>query len=126
MPAERAFDNVPSAWWRVRSPVTCTEWGTTLVLMSHGFRTLPRLLLILGTRRGLRRQVGCSSAPVILERMSMKVTRKLLNDLLRGESASGMLEYVLLAALLVLAAYVALHHLDKKIAKDYNQIGKKF
>lgn len=56
----------------------------------------------------------------------MKVTRKLLNDLLRGESASGMLEYVLLAALLVLAAYVALHHLDKKIAKDYNQIGKKF
>jgi hypothetical protein len=94
--------------------------------MSHGFRTLPRLLLILGTRRGLRRQVGCSSAPVILERMSMKVTRKLLNDLLRGESASGMLEYVLLAALLVLAAYVALHHLDKKIAKDYNQIGKKF
>ena len=38
--------------------------------------------------------------------------------------AAGMLEYALLAALLVLAAYVALHRMDKKIAKDYNQIGK--
>ena len=126
MPAECAFDSILSAGGESRPPVTCTEWGTTLVLMSHGFRALPRLLLILRTPRCLRRQVCCSSVAVILERMSMKVTRKLLNDLLRGESASGMLEYVLLAALLVLAAYVALHHLDKKIAKDYNQIGKKF
>ncbi|MGB9031987.1 MAG: hypothetical protein WCC27_17830 [Acidobacteriaceae bacterium] len=56
----------------------------------------------------------------------MKVTRNLLQHLLRDDSAAGMLEYALLAALIVLAAYVALHRMDKKIAKDYTQIGKKF
>ncbi|MGD0366187.1 MAG: hypothetical protein ABSA94_01920 [Acidobacteriaceae bacterium] len=56
----------------------------------------------------------------------MKVTRIPLQDLLRGESAAGMVEYVLLAALLVLAAYFALHHLDRRIARTYNQIDRKF
>ncbi|MFY9744844.1 MAG: hypothetical protein WBD98_12290 [Acidobacteriaceae bacterium] len=63
---------------------------------------------------------------IITEGKGMKVTRNLLQNLLRDDSAAGMLEYALLAALLVLAAYVALHRMDKKIAKDYNQIGKKF
>ena len=47
----------------------------------------------------------------------MKVTRNLLQNLLRDDSAAGMLEYALLAALLVLAAYVALHHWIRKSRK---------
>jgi Flp pilus assembly pilin Flp len=94
--------------------------------MRHGFRIRPRLLLILRTPRCLRRQAKCSSVAVIPERMGMKVTRIPLQDLLRGESAAGMVEYVLLAALLVLAAYFALHHLDRRIARTYNQIDRKF
>lgn len=76
--------------------------------------------------RCLRRQVWRSSVAILTEGKSMKVTRNLLQHLLRDDSAAGMLEYALLAALIVLAAYVALHRMDKKIAKDYTQIGKKF
>lgn len=94
--------------------------------MRHGFRTLPRLLLFLRTTRCLRRQAKCSSVAVIPERMGMKVTRNPLQDLLRGESAAGTLEYVLLAALLVLAAYFALYRLDRRIARTYNQTGRTF
>jgi hypothetical protein len=83
--------------------VTCTEWGTTLVLTRHGYRALPQLLLTLRTSRCLRPQVSCSSVAVIPERLGMKVTRNLLQDFLRGESAAGIVEYALLAALLVLA-----------------------
>jgi Flp pilus assembly pilin Flp len=58
-------------------------------------------------------------------RAGMKVTGKLLQDILRDEGASSLIEYVLLAALLALAAVASLHKLDNKVAKDYNTITKK-
>jgi hypothetical protein len=97
------FDVVLYRLGRRIIPVTCTEWGTTLVLMRHGFRARARLLLTIRTAHCLRPQVSCSSVAVIPERLGMKVTRNLLQDFLRAESAAGMVECVLLAELLVLA-----------------------
>jgi len=54
------------------------------------------------------------------------VTRQMLATLLHDETAAGMIEYALLAALIAIASYVAMHNFSKKLAKDYKNLGKKF
>jgi len=55
----------------------------------------------------------------------VKVTLEIAKELLNDETGSGVIEYVLLAALVALATVAALHNFDKKMTKDYNKIAKK-
>ncbi len=55
----------------------------------------------------------------------MKITRHCVLSFLRSEAADSTIEYVLVAALLALAALAALHDFEKKLTKNYNTIGKK-
>ena len=52
----------------------------------------------------------------------MKITRHCVLSFLRNEAADSTTEYVLVAALLALAA---LHDFEKKLTKNYNTIDKK-
>ncbi len=53
------------------------------------------------------------------------ITRPILQELLTDDAASSVIEYVLLAALLALAAIFAVHNFGKKLTKEYKQIVKK-
>jgi Flp pilus assembly pilin Flp len=55
----------------------------------------------------------------------MIMTRSTFETLLSDETAAGLIEYVLLAALIALAAIFAMHNFGKKLTKDYKQITKK-
>ena len=54
------------------------------------------------------------------------VTVQMLGTFLRDETAAGMIEYALLAALIAIASWVAMHNFGKKLAKDYKNLAKKF
>ncbi len=53
------------------------------------------------------------------------ITRPILQELLTDDAASGVIEYVLLAALIALAAIFAMHNFGNKLTKDYKRIVKK-
>ncbi len=55
----------------------------------------------------------------------MTITLDTFEELLNDETASGVIEYVLLAALLALAAVFAMHGFSKTLTRDYKKIGKK-
>jgi Flp pilus assembly pilin Flp len=55
----------------------------------------------------------------------MILTRSTFETLLSDETAAGLIEYVLLAALIALAAVFAMHNFGKKLTKDYKQITRK-
>ncbi|HEX3660370.1 MAG TPA: Flp family type IVb pilin [Acidobacteriaceae bacterium] len=55
----------------------------------------------------------------------MKVTKEHLRSLLFEEAGQDVIEYALLAALVALAAFAAMHNFGKKLGKDYTRIGKK-
>ena len=65
-----------------------------------------------------------SKAPSLAEEPKM-ITRPILQELLTDDAASGVIEYVLLAALLALAAIFATHNFGNKLTKEYKQIAKK-
>ena len=54
----------------------------------------------------------------------MKVTREQLRSLISDEQGQDVIEYAVLAALIALVAVAAMHTFDKKLAKNYKQIGK--
>ncbi|MGA7525399.1 MAG: Flp family type IVb pilin [Acidobacteriaceae bacterium] len=54
----------------------------------------------------------------------MKVTKDQLRTLLSDEAGQDVIEYGLLAALIALAAFAAMHNFGKKLSKDYTKIGK--
>ena len=54
------------------------------------------------------------------------ITRSTFENLLNDDAAAGVIEYVLLAALIALATIFAMHNFGKKLTKDYKQITKKF
>jgi Flp pilus assembly pilin Flp len=45
--------------------------------------------------------------------------------LLQDDGGQDVIEYALLAALLALAAFAAMHNFGKKLSQDYKRIGKK-
>jgi Flp pilus assembly pilin Flp len=55
----------------------------------------------------------------------MKVTRDQLRTLLFDEMGQDVIEYGLLAALIALATYAAMHNFGRKFSRDYTRIGKK-
>ena len=65
-----------------------------------------------------------AQAPSLAEETKM-ITRPILQELLTDDAASSVIEYVLLAALLALAAIFAVHNFGKKLTKEYKQIVKK-
>ena len=55
----------------------------------------------------------------------MKVTGSYLQSILLDDAGQDVIEYALLAALIALAAFTAMHTFGKKLSKDYTRIGKK-
>ena len=55
----------------------------------------------------------------------MMITPSTLKELLKDDTATGVIEYVLLAALIALATIFAMHNFGKKLTKDYKQLTKK-
>jgi Flp pilus assembly pilin Flp len=66
-----------------------------------------------------------STLTIDLRRAEMKVTERQLRRLLHNEEGQDVIEYGLLAALVALAAFAAMHNFGKKLGKDYTKIGKK-
>lgn len=55
----------------------------------------------------------------------MKAIQKQARMLLRDDAGQDVIEYALLAALIALAAFAAMHNFGKKLKQDYTKIGKK-
>lgn len=55
----------------------------------------------------------------------MQVTKDQLRTLLFEDAGQDVIEYALLAALVALAAFAAMHNFGKKLGTDYTKIGKK-
>jgi pilus assembly protein Flp/PilA len=55
----------------------------------------------------------------------MKVTQDQPGALLFDETGQDVIEYALLAALVALAAFAAMHNFGRKLGRDYTKIGKK-
>ncbi|MFZ0631448.1 MAG: Flp family type IVb pilin [Acidobacteriaceae bacterium] len=53
------------------------------------------------------------------------VTKHQLRMLLMDETGQDVIEYALLAALVALAAFAAMHNFGRKLGTDYTKIGKK-
>ncbi|MGA8160944.1 MAG: Flp family type IVb pilin [Acidobacteriaceae bacterium] len=52
-------------------------------------------------------------------------TKHQLRMLLMDETGQDVIEYALLAALVALAAFAAMHNFGRKLGTDYTKIGKK-
>jgi len=63
--------------------------------------------------------------PMFPRRARVKVTQDPLQKLLFDEKGEDVLEYALLAALVALAAFAAMHNYGDKLGKDYTKIGKR-
>lgn len=55
----------------------------------------------------------------------MNVTQTRLQTFLLGEAGQDVVEYALLAALIALASFAAMHSFGRKLGRDYTTIGKK-
>lgn len=55
----------------------------------------------------------------------MKVIKNDIRMLLSEEAGQDVIEYALLAALVALAAFAAIHNFGKDLKQDYTKIGKK-